>query len=86
MVENEYEWLANWYATRLHAVNKKSFEARKEYGDLITESLCGVYAEHEPRTEWAAKRIEEGVPKCKRCEKALAKLAHLERFKNAVSD
>lgn len=82
MVENEYEWLANWYATRLHAVNKKSLEARKECGDSITEALCGVYAEHESRTEWAVKRIEEGIPKCKRCEKILFRM--IER--NAVSD
>lgn len=75
MSENEYVWLANWYATRLHAVNNKKFKIRKERGNSTTESICGgALVEHEPQTEWAANRIEEGIPRCKRCEKMLAKM------------
>jgi hypothetical protein len=75
-MSKEYVWLAGWYATRLHAVKVTELERLRE-SEFEFRSECGVLVREKPRTEWAAKRISEGIPRCKHCER---------RIKNTVSD
>lgn len=62
-----YAWLAGWYATRLHAVKDGAFEC----SDGI-QSVCGAWVYRAPRTEWAAKNMQLGIPRCKHCERILS--------------
>lgn len=60
-------WLPGWYASRLHAIHvDKIPQGRKE-----EKSLCGAYVFGEAPTDWAQRRVDKGVPHCKRCEKLL---------------
>lgn len=77
-MDDEYVWLAGWYATRLHAVNVKYLEImRDDFSKYKTErepwikSVCGAWVREEPKTEWAAKKIAKGIPKCKHCERMI---------------
>jgi len=68
-----HKWLAGWSATRLHAVHNRTLRmgTTGDYGSYRAE--CGAWVYKEPRTWWAAKRIDTGVARCKHCERILAK-------------
>lgn len=58
-------WLAGWYATKLHAI--------ETIPDGISNgrSICGAFVYRYPRTLWAKKRFDKGLPHCKHCERML---------------
>lgn len=62
-------WLAGWYATKLHAV--PSATQTPDHPWTPIESRCGAWVYITPRTEWAARRIENGLPRCKHCERII---------------
>jgi hypothetical protein len=60
-------WLAGWYAAKLHAV------IGKEVAGLVgMRSVCGAWVYRTPRTEWAARNMQCGIPRCKHCERILS--------------
>ena len=63
------EWLAGWYATRLHALPE---DAPQPSVRGVSEAFCGALVYRKPRTAAAKLRIDRGVvPRCKRCEKLI---------------
>lgn len=66
-----YVWLAGWYATKLHATRKELLRlpANGDYGSIRAE--CGAWVYKKPRTAWAAKKMDKGIPHCKHCERIL---------------
>lgn len=65
-----YNWLPNWYATRLHAVGDG---VDIPTGCSSTLAVCGVWAYGSGQTDWAKRRIEKGLRNCKNCEKIISK-------------
>lgn len=65
----EYRWLAGWYATKLHAVQGKDMSELHDYED----AKCGAIVYYFAKTEWAARKIRDGLPRCKRCEQIIKK-------------
>ena len=61
--------LAGWYATKLHAVDNNAASRN----GVESQAICGAWVVENSRTEWHARRLELGVPKCKKCEKLLKK-------------
>lgn len=59
---NCYVWLAGWYATKLHATSKGATSGE-------VRGLCGAWVYKTPKTNWARKRIEKGISRCKHCER-----------------
>lgn len=64
-------WLAGWYATKLHAVDRGVHQDT----DFAFPALCGARVYASPHTEWAARRLAKNPPKCKRCLKLLGERA-----------
>jgi hypothetical protein len=65
----EIKWLPGWYANRLHALPADKVPP----GHQQEQSLCGQYVYSKAHTDWAQRRLDNGVPHCKWCEKLLAK-------------
>lgn len=70
-MDEEYVWLAGWYATRLHAVKVTELERLKKEGKIDFRSKCGAWVSEEPRSEWAEKKLAAGIPRCKHCERKI---------------
>lgn len=66
-VDVNVRWLPGWYASRLHALP----EDKVPPGRQQEKSLCGEYVYGKAPTDWAQRRVDKGVPHCKRCEKLL---------------
>ena len=66
-VDANVRWLPGWYASRLHALPAD----KVPLGRQQEKSLCGEYVYGNAPTDWAKRRIDKGVPHCKRCEKML---------------
>lgn len=69
--EKRFHWLMNWGASRLHAVNG---DVELPSGISSTQSLCGTWVYGAAPTEWARKKEEAGIAKCKRCERMVGGL------------
>lgn len=69
-MEDDYVWLAGWCVTKLHAVKKDDLEAVE---DKWLKSVCGAWVERAPSVEWAKRKLEKGVLKCKHCERKIKK-------------
>lgn len=67
-LERNVMWLAGWYATRLHAYTGLPLGGSTK----SVQALCGAFVTEIPQTEWAAKKLKNGIAHCKRCEKLLA--------------
>lgn len=63
----EYCWLAGWYASRLHAVPTDKVPS----GHQKAQGVCGNWVYGQPPTPWAIKKFNNGVPRCKHCERIL---------------
>lgn len=61
-------WLAGWYATKLHFVP----DVASRHTDTFL-AVCGAWVYRSPKTEWAARNLEHGIPRCKKCERLLSK-------------
>lgn len=62
---NSYQWIPSWYCTRSHAV---PLDVGNPQDRWHTRGLCSAFVQHEPApSEWRERRIERGVPKCKKC-------------------
>jgi len=68
-VEGSVVWLPGWYASRLHAYPENK-ELPIEYA--TAHSICGAFIYGKAPTDWAQRKIDKGVPRCKKCEKILA--------------
>lgn len=70
MSDTTVQWLAGWYVTRLHAyVGPGTLNPREEL-----DAVCGHGVFLKPRTGWAERKLASGgVPRCKLCERLLAK-------------
>lgn len=66
-VDVDVRWLPGWYASRLHAIPVDKIPQ----GQNEEESLCGAYVFGKAPTDWAQRRVDKGVPHCKRCERKL---------------
>lgn len=66
-VDVNVRWLPGWYASRLHALP----EDKVPTGTGVEQALCGQLVYGKARTNWAQRKIDKGVPHCKRCEKLL---------------
>lgn len=65
------EWLAGWYATRLHALPD---DAPQPSVLGVNKALCGAWVYRTPRTAAAQRRIDRGAaPRCKHCEQLMEK-------------
>lgn len=66
--KQETQWLAGWYAARLHAYEgTKPTNPRQRL-----DALCGAGVYPQPQTEWAQRRLAKEPAKCKACERILA--------------
>jgi hypothetical protein len=64
-----HDWYAGWYVSKLHAVSEQTPRER------TMRALCGAEVYLEPPTEWAAARLDRvSVPRCKSCERQIARL------------
>jgi hypothetical protein len=68
-LERIVSWLPGWYATRLHAIPA---ESKRPEGYAPAQALCGAWVYSKPVTAWAQRRVDKGIPHCKRCEKLIA--------------
>ena len=66
----DYMWLPGWYATKLHAVSQDK-ELPVGMGSIMAE--CGAFIYGKAPTEWAQRKVDKGVPHCKKCERLLNK-------------
>lgn len=65
---DDHVWLAGWYATKLHAVPIGDLPS----GQTAGNGVCGAWVYAEPRTDWAARRVANGLPRCRHCERKLS--------------
>lgn len=58
----EYKWFAGWYATRLHAV-----PTSPEGYPHSLQAECGAWVYPVLPNDWAQRRMDKGLPRCKKC-------------------
>jgi len=66
-----YRWLPGWYATRLHAYPVDAPPPKTVVSAV--RAVCGAYVYAEPQTDWAQRRVDRGIPRCKHCERMIAR-------------
>lgn len=66
---DEIKWGPNWSGTRMHAL--LGLESMFKNGEGIAE--CGTRAYRIPPTEYCAAAVAKGIPRCRVCEKIVAK-------------
>ena len=68
-VDSVVGWLPGWYAARLHALPKTVPIGTNRLD--TAKALCGAFVYRDAPTDWAQRRVNKGVPRCKHCERML---------------
>jgi hypothetical protein len=71
MSDEKTKWFAGWYATRLHCVSVANLGGIDNAG----RAVCGAWCYEKPKTEYAARLLAKGVPRCKHCERLHGQLS-----------
>lgn len=67
-MNDAYVWLTGRYASRLHAV---SSEVDLPTGHKTIQAKCGAFVYGKAPHDFAQRKLDNGVPRCKHCEKAV---------------